>query len=85
MKCDTTKCNAWCCRIFWWRLEKEPSPDMKLYFEYHGVKVDGNVLTFPLKCKFLTDKNKCAIYKNRPKICKEWDCGINYDTAKIRN
>lgn len=31
---------------------------------------------FSQRCKFLTNINLCSIYKNRPKVCKDWICGV---------
>ncbi|MBU0894595.1 MAG: YkgJ family cysteine cluster protein [Nanoarchaeota archaeon] len=31
---------------------------------------------FSKKCKFLNQDNLCKIYNNRPKICRDWICGV---------
>ena len=33
------------------------------------------------KCKYL-DGFACTIYKDRPKLCREWECGIIYGHGK---
>lgn len=76
MKCDTNRCNAWCCKQFWVDLDVEPNEDMKKYLEFHGIKSKGKRLTIPVKCRYLTKDNKCGIYgkPERPQFCKAWFC-----------
>lgn len=45
----------------------------KRLYLYDRIMISLHTKTLMLKkiCKFLKD-NECSIYKNRPKICKDW-------------
>jgi Fe-S-cluster containining protein len=49
-----------------------------LYFS-DRIKVSLKTKTLMLNkvCKFLDKNNKCRIYKERPKVCREWVCGAS--------
>ena len=79
MKCDITKCKAWCCKGFY--IEMKPEPELKRYLlkrylEYHNCKFVGKRMIVPLRCKYLDENNKCKIYYSRlrPKMCKTEFC-----------
>jgi len=76
MKCDVSKCKAWCCKQIIVATDGEITGDSKKHLEYHGVKVLKDRLVIPLRCKYLTKNNRCAIYKSksRPEICRTYHC-----------
>ena len=43
------------------------------------VSFKTRTIMFRKKCKFLQD-GECIIYNNRPKFCREWECGAGEET-----
>ena len=73
-------CEAMCCRYITIELDIPETLDdfenIKWYVAHENVVVnieeDGSwFVKFFTKCKHLTENNLCAIYKNRPRVCRE--------------
>jgi len=75
MKCDISKCQAWCCKGFFIEMEVRDK-EMRKYLENHYVKIVGKRLVIPLRCKHLGENNRCKIYYSRlrPKMCVDDFC-----------
>jgi len=86
------KCG-WCCEYFLMDIDlvnenrhlfqrsvkKEHIPS-----RYHGEKIIVVTDTPNRKCVFLKDNNECAIYENRPDICKMFGLsGGEYECPKV--
>lgn len=41
-------------------------------------------ITEGLRCIFLTEGNKCSIYKDRPKVCKKFGVDIKLPCPKVK-
>jgi Fe-S-cluster containining protein len=58
----------------------EANEDEKRWIEYHGIEVlknkFGSFIKISLPCSKLKD-NRCSIYKERPEICRWYDCEKN--------
>ena len=78
--CD--KCNGKCCRYVSIKI-KEPKADidfeeLKWFLVHKNVSVvyqdhEGEwIVEVATDCEHLTD-NKCAIYKKRPQVCKDYE------------
>jgi Fe-S-cluster containining protein len=58
-----------------------------LWYLYHGgvciyVDDDGWMVQIDTVCRYLQDDKKCAVYENRPQICRAYDektCEVNAD------
>ena len=74
-KCDIfrDRCTAWCCKQIA-VITKIDNPDLVEYLTLHGIGIKDQVIIIPIKCKLLSDSNKCCRYSDRPKLCKEWTC-----------
>jgi len=70
MKCDISKCKAWCCKCFFIKIDIKDKEMLK-YLEYHNVKYVKGRLIIPQRCKHLDENDKCRIYysRHRPKMC----------------
>ena len=42
------------------------------WVEGHGGVRRGMDVYLPLRCKWLTEDNKCEIHKDKPEFCKKW-------------
>jgi Fe-S-cluster containining protein len=72
------KCGA-CCKWIGFSY-KELLPEAKEFYHARGCEIlyaynDNGTDTYyriyaPHKCRHLTDDNTCAIYANRPEVCK---------------
>ena len=70
----------------WFQLDPDKSVEHSRWVEYHGLKVVTRLgyeyAVVPIKCKMLKN-NKCMVYENRPKMCKEYFCeGTEWDTKQ---
>ena len=75
-------CNGKCCRYVAVEIDtpetKEDFDDIKWFVSHKNVNVyvdeDGDWhVEFITPCEFLGEGNKCMNYKNRPKICRDYD------------
>ena len=71
-------CNAPCCRRVLVGFGEEPTWDVKYYLSLHqGLEVIFEKGKWWLKidspCTKLIN-NKCSIYKDRPDVCKLYEC-----------
>jgi len=72
------KCGAKCCRYFCFEIDEPDSyeefEDVRWYLCHEGVTVhvdDGDwYISIENRCKNLTDNGLCAIYEDRPLICR---------------
>ncbi len=75
-----SKCNALCCKYVALQIDNPETPgdfdDIRWYISHKNVYVfveNGDwFICFLSRCKFLTKDNKCAIYENRPRICRNY-------------
>ena len=81
------KCSGVCCRYFALPIDKPKErgdfDDIRWYLCHKDVSVfveDGDwYLNIKNKCRHLGKENRCAIYKNRPRICRGYktsDCDL---------
>jgi len=76
--CD--RCTALCCRYFALGIDEPETPeefdDIRWYLAHENVHVfiedDEWYLSVQTRCQNLQDDNKCGIYEDRPKICREY-------------
>ena len=71
------KCGK-CCRLIDLWLSKKPPKDWHRWVNLHEkarIIREGKdwYLRLELKCSKLKN-NRCSIYNNRPKLCKEYNC-----------
>ncbi len=85
-KCNIEKCKAICCyhvpipedylKKFADKIVNEVIFTKKLpkgtYKGKHVLPITNVLSEYENKCPFLTITNKCAIYENRPPLCKEF-------------
>ncbi|MBD3314005.1 hypothetical protein GF345_06185 [Candidatus Woesearchaeota archaeon] len=76
--CDD--CNGMCCRKLAVHIDtpktKDDFEDIKWYLYHEGISVyidneDDWLVMFPSKCRHLAKDGRCAIYDNRPPVCRE--------------
>lgn len=50
--------------------------DLDKFFELRGIKYDKNTrqMILPIKCKWVTNQNKCKLYSWRPYSCRAYEC-----------
>ncbi len=73
-------CNAICCRYVALPIDEPETKgdfdDIRWYIAHRGVWVfveDGDwYVCFQSKCKYLDKNNRCTIYENRPRICRNY-------------
>lgn len=80
--CDTPcdKCVGLCCRYFALAIDKPKTrrdfDDIRWYLLHHDTTVfveDGDwYLQINARCRALRPDNRCAIYENRPAICRAY-------------
>jgi Fe-S-cluster containining protein len=78
--CLCDQCSALCCRYFALPIDtpEEPSQfdDIRWYLAHENVHIfveDGDwYLAVQTRCQYLRDDNKCGIYEDRPRICREY-------------
>ncbi len=80
MKLEKCKnCSGDCCKLMYIQINKEKSEKdyirwVNLHENIQVVKRKGYwYMKIDLKCSKLKN-GKCSIYKDRPKLCKEYDC-----------
>ncbi len=79
-ECLCDRCSALCCRYFALGIDEPETPeefdDVRWYLAHENVHVfveDGDwYLAVQTKCQYLQDDNRCGIYEDRPKICREY-------------
>jgi len=79
-ECLCDRCSALCCRYFALEIDEPATPrqfdDVRWYLAHENVHVFVEeqkwYLAVQTKCQFLRDDNKCGIYEDRPKICREY-------------
>jgi len=83
------ECDGKCCKYVATELDepktKRDFDDLKWFLCHKNVLVyidneDEWIVEFQTICKYLDEHNKCKIYEERPKICREHDvddCDIN--------
>lgn len=82
---DCNGCESSCCRIVIFWLDNKDHAD---WAKHHGIsvlyskKLDKYAAKLDIECQELSD-NKCKIYKDRPKMCREYDCNKQTDDLKI--
>lgn len=59
--------------------EKNLAKAQKHIKEVIEIRGDVYAITDDIKCVFLSKRNKCVIYEDRPQICRNY--GIGYDNA----
>jgi Fe-S-cluster containining protein len=82
MKNLCSKCNGFCCRYFAVPLDTPETradfDDLRWYLAHQDVMIyvnDGEWFVQVMNvCRHLK-KNRCAIYQNRPKICRQYQAG----------
>lgn len=81
-KVDCFNCNGLCCRSVTLPLETDITKDEIRWLKYHNnIKIKRfkikNKTYFDIEikteCKYLKN-NRCPIYKNRPAICRKYNC-----------
>ena len=90
-ECLCDRCTALCCRYFALGIDEPDTPeefdDIRWYLAHENVHVfieDGDwFLAIQTKCQYLQDDNRCAIYEDRPKICREYSTdNCDYHTGQ---
>lgn len=88
-------CDGKCCRYVAMEIDTpetlEDFENIKWYVCHKNVYVyveeDGTWnIEFESRCKFLDENNLCSIYKNRPKICREYsqdECPFHNEYKEI--
>lgn len=79
-ECLCDRCTALCCRYFALQIDKPKAPadydDIRWYLMHENVHVfieDGDwYLAVQTRCQNLRDDNKCGVYEDRPKICRQY-------------
>ena len=85
-----SKCDAICCRYVAVQIDNPTTPtdfeDIRWYISHRKVWAfveDGDwYVSLDTPCKFLSRDRRCAIYANRPKICRKYtthSCEFNGD------
>lgn len=64
------RCGGQCCKVIKIFIGKEIDADVAEWLDMHGEYTEGYII-LPAPCKHLVD-GKCGIYKNRPKICRDY-------------
>jgi len=69
-------CHAWCCRNLIFYFKGIIDKDTEQFFKLRGLVLnhdDGSVIV-PIKCKWITNQNKCKLYSWRPESCRVFEC-----------
>ncbi|MCX5661939.1 MAG: YkgJ family cysteine cluster protein [Planctomycetota bacterium] len=85
-----SRCTAICCRYFALQIDTPTDPaefdDIRWYLAHESVHVfieDGDwYLAIQTRCQHLAEDNRCGIYEDRPKICREFsteNCDYHQD------
>jgi Fe-S-cluster containining protein len=78
MLCE--RCTALCCRYFALPIDTPRTPadydDIRWYLAHESVHIfieDGDwFLAIQTRCQYLGDDNRCGVYEDRPRICREY-------------
>lgn len=72
-------CRAWCCRNLIMFYDGN-DPDVEHFFKLRDIEYDKEtkMLKIPVKCKWISNNNKCKLYSWRPYSCRVYEC----DTLK---
>lgn len=83
MNCET--CAGACCESFAIPASdlRPPGLDERVWIELHG-KRDGRYLIFETRCTALTPGGRCAIYDDRPNVCRVFEPGGHDCLATVR-
>lgn len=84
------KCIAKCCEYFCFEIDEpdtyEEFDDIRWYLCHEGISVhidEGEwYISIENRCKMLHKDNKCAIYGERPLICRTYDPATCDDTDR---
>lgn len=79
-QCLCDRCSALCCRYFSLGIDTPETPEdfdnLRWYLSHEAVHIfieDGDwYLSVQTPCKHLQDDNRCGIYEDRPKICRQY-------------
>lgn len=79
-ECLCDRCTALCCRYFALEIDEPETPedfdDVRWYLAHENVHLfiedDEWYLAVQTRCQYLLDDNRCGIYEDRPKICREY-------------
>jgi Fe-S-cluster containining protein len=68
-------CKAWCCKNLITYYSSD-DPEIDTFFKLHGIDYNPETkqMIIPLKCKWLTNQNKCKLYAWRPYSCRAYEC-----------
>lgn len=82
-------CKSDCCGVVPFKkgwVEKHKADIQKQFITKHEIGRNLFVYeTANLKCIFLTSKNRCAVYDDRPEICRLFGTGTGTIHGQIRN
>ena len=93
--CKPDVCGAVCCKSLIIPVDKSwCDPDTQRWLEHHGIEVERGKgryaqLHIPIACQMLDENNRCRIYRERPKACREYpfrpsnDPGCTYTFEKV--
>lgn len=78
--CLCDRCTALCCRYFALGIDNPESPDdyddIRWYLAHESVHVfiedDEWFIAVQTRCQYLQDDNRCGVYEDRPRICREY-------------
>ncbi|MGV8122210.1 MAG: YkgJ family cysteine cluster protein [Candidatus Xenobiia bacterium LiM19] len=79
-KSSCNECGENCCRNFYIVLEEVRDRDWIRWLSYHqGVRIVNHgkgklQVWFDYPCSHLQEDGSCAIYRRRPKLCREFVC-----------
>ena len=79
-ECLCDRCTALCCRYFALEIDEpetsEDFDDIRWYLAHENVHIfiedDEWYLSVQTRCQYLQDDNRCGIYEDRPKMCREY-------------
>lgn len=67
------KCGE-CCRWFSIYVPRIDE-DVEKWVRYRNGRIEGNVVSLPVKCSMLAENNLCKIYEDRPITCMNFPLG----------
>ena len=72
-------CHAWCCKnlVIDWDVDSiKGFGDDDKFLTLRGCTIDkvNKKIIIPVKCQWLTKRNKCKLYEWRPLACKNYEC-----------
>lgn len=79
-ECLCDRCTALCCRYFALQIDEPETPeqfdDIRWYLMHEAVHIfveDGEwYLSVQSRCQNLLDDNRCGVYEDRPRVCREY-------------